>query len=582
MKNLLRLKAKAKPHRHWFLFGTLCAVLAAPFSAIAVNLVAVAGGILNNAGTLAASGLLEESLLMLALALPALALFKGLMSYGAMYSIARYAEEVLRDLRADLYRSQVERPLQRARTGSTGETVSRITNDVQRIQTGLAQHVSALMVNFPTAIILAGFLVWRSWRLALVALILIPIAGGLVQTWSRKLKAASRLAQEQTANLASVLSETIDGLRVVRAYRAEEREKSRFAGFNEWLRRAQMRAHRTIAMSSPIMELLGSVLMAILIAVAAYQIKDGTLTAELAVAFVTGMTMLYKSVKSCTRALNELQNTEAASGRCFEMLDEAADAQAAEPSGTKVVEGLSGGIVFDRVSLELGGNTILDDVSFQVRKGEVVALVGESGAGKTTLTDLLVRFQDATGGAVTWDGSELRDVTPGSLRENIALVQQESVIFNDTVLANIAYGDPEPDAARAEEAAKAAHAHVFVSRLSDGYDTVLGERGGRLSGGERQRLAIARAIYKDAPVLILDEATSALDSQSETLVKEALARLLTDRTALVVAHRLATVRTADRIIVLEAGRLVQQGTHDELVAQDGLYRRLHELQAGSS
>jgi subfamily B ATP-binding cassette protein MsbA len=576
MHELRRLLGRARPYRGRFWTGIACAVLAAPLGPAALKVFELCLNSLRRAAELAAEGLLIERLIGFAALLPVLALLRGALAYASRYLLAYQAQGILADLRADLYRTLVERPVAYLTGAPVGELASRITNDVQRLQAGLSMRVADLVQQIPAAAALLAYLWVKSWRLALFGTVLLPLVAVLISRWARKLKRASREAQEHTGSLGAALHETLSGIRVVKAYLAEKRAIEHFGAFNERLKHVNLRAERTRAASSPVLELLGSLVIAVMFLVAGLDIVARRLDVEDAIIFLVGLQQLYMGIKKITGANNEMQNVVAAAQRCFALLDDAE----AEPDEGREIDGLHEGIAIEGVTFAHGQAPVLNDVSLPIRRGEIVALVGESGSGKTTLTNLLVRFGDPDGGRITWDGTDLREIHPRSLRRQVALVTQDTVVFDDTVAANVAYGDPEPDRERVEAAARAAHAHEFIVELEQGYDTRLGEGGARLSGGQRQRIALARALYKDAPLIILDEATSALDSQSEALVQEALERLLTGRTVVIVAHRLATVQRADRIVVLSEGRIVQQGRHDELLAQAGHYRELHRLQAG--
>ncbi len=608
MHELRRLYGRARPYRFRFLVGVACAVLAAPLVAAGLasfefglntlrratelsaqdELSARAAAVLtflNTHGLSGLAGLLESAvrnelelrLLTFALLLAILAVLKGGLYYASRYLLAYQAQGVLADMRAELYSSLVERPVASLAGTPVGEFASRLTNDVQRLELGLSSRVADLVQQIPAVMALLLYLWIESWRLALLGTVLLPVAAVLIAGWARKLKRASREAQQHTGSLGAALHETLAGIRVVKAYLAEPLEVAHFRNFNERLRKTNLRAEKTKAVSSPILETMGASVVAVLFVISGLDIAAGRLEVEDAVIFMMGLQQLYMGIKKITSANNEMQNVAAAAQRCFQLLDESE----AETDEGEEISGLHEGLAFEHVTFAHGESPVLHDLSLPIRKGEVVALVGESGSGKTTLTNLLVRFGDADSGRVTWDGVDLKSIRPRSLRRQVALVTQDTIVFDETVTGNVAYGDPEPDRERVEAAAKAAHAHEFIMELEQGYDTRLGERGNRLSGGQRQRIAIARALYKDAPLLILDEATSALDSASEALVQEALERLLVDRTVVIVAHRLATVQRADRIVVLSEGRIVQQGTHDELVAQPGHYQELHRLQAGA-
>jgi ABC-type multidrug transport system fused ATPase/permease subunit len=580
MVEVRRLLARGKAHHGRFLAGAACALLAAPFGAIAPLLIEGLVDHVNRALELHERGILYERMALFAALIPVVMLAKGAVTYGATYLVASGAQSVLADLRAALFRTLVERPISFLAERASGDLVSHVTNDVQRIELGLSTRLADLLINVPLAVASTLYLWATSWHLALVVTVLLPGAALLVRRLSKRIKSASRKGLEHTGSMAAVLGEVLGGMRVVKAYQAEAHERARFGALNDSLRRANLRARRTMAMSSPILEALGGFLIAFLIGLATWQIVRGGMEPEEVVGFLGGMSILYQAMKKVTQAHNELQLTTAAAQRCFALLDAALAAQ--EPTGRRDVTGLARAIELRHVSFSYAEAPVLRDVSFVARRGEVVALVGESGSGKSTLLDLLLRFREPTSGAILWDGVDLREVTPRSLRSQVALVTQDAVVFDDTVARNIAYGDPAPDMDRVIAAARAAHAHDFVTALEQGYETRLGERGCRLSGGQRQRITVARAVYKDAPVWILDEATSALDSQSEQLLQEGLAHLMVGRTVFVVAHRLATVKQADRIVVLADGRIVQEGTHEELLERHGTYRELHRLQLGGA
>jgi subfamily B ATP-binding cassette protein MsbA len=571
---LRRLWERSTPQRGRIFLGLLCALIAAPCEPATQWLAERIVAFLSSARDLPAVDLHRE-LVFLAFAFPLLAIVKGAATFGARYFMSHSAQGVLTGLRSDLYRTLVERPVGYLTRRPAAEFASRVTTDVQRIELGLTLRVTDLVVYAPASILLTMGLWWTSWRLALIVTVLLPVAGLLVRRWGRKIRGASRMAQEGTASLATIVNETLTGIRIVKAFCAEPRERERFDGVNQSLRRTAMRAYRTLAASGPILDTLAALLVVVLIVITTGEIVSGRMTIASFSGFAVGMSLLYRSVKKVTSGYTELQNTTAAASRCFELLDD----EETEPGGRATVEGLERGISFRGVDFAYGETPVLQDFDLELRKGEVVALVGGSGSGKTTAASLLARFWDVTAGSITWDGVDLREISPRSLRSRIALVTQDAFVFDDTVTRNIAYGDAAPDEERVRAAARAAHADDFIRELEHGYETRLAPLGSRLSGGQRQRIAIARALYKDAPVLVLDEATSSLDSHSEALVQEALATLVRGRTVLVIAHRLATVRDADRIVVVAHGRVVEAGTHRELLDLDGVYRQLHRLQS---
>ncbi len=578
MKELNRLVERGRSDGARFTAAAAFGFLAAMLQACTGIVARVVMEGLDAAPEWAEEGILVEKFLLGGLGLVAIALIMATLAFLSRYLFAEAALGVLTRLRSDLYATILGKPLRWIAGRHAAEMVSRVTNDVQRIEVGLALRLSDLTMNAPLIPAVVAYLFVVSWPLATFASIVLPITAILVRRWSRRVKKASRISQEQVASLAGVLNETLLGARVVKAYGAEAHERSRFAVFNDALRRATMRAYSTIALTAPVLDVLGAAVLAALLVIAGTQIAARQMDTADFTAFFVGLVLLYKAIKKTASCMTELQNMSAAAARCFEVLDD----QVHEPEGREEAAALAQGIEFRGVSFAYADTPVVSNLDLVIPKGQVVALVGESGSGKTTIANLVPRFFDVTSGSITWDGVDLREISPASLRRHVALVTQDTVIFDDTVLANIAYADPSPDMERVKAAAGAAHAMEFIQELEEGFMTRLGQGGNRLSGGQRQRIAIARAIYRDASLLILDEATSHLDSRSEALVKDALAHLLQGRTALVVAHRLSTVQAADLIVVLSEGRIVQSGRHAELVAVDGPYRRLHALQAGTT
>jgi subfamily B ATP-binding cassette protein MsbA len=453
--------------------------------------------------------------------------------------------------------------------------MSRVTNDVGLMQGAVTEAVTGLIKDVFSALFLVGVIFYRDWRLALVALVAFPLAFWPIARFGRKLRKTSIRTQEVTGGLTSHLQETISGAKLVKSFGAEEYEVDRFATRNANLFRLSMKVVKVQAMTSPLSEMFAGVGAAAVIFYGGYSVVNGQSTPGNFFSFMTALFMLYEPVKSLSRINNVIQQGIAAAGRVFEVLDTLPDVR--EQSNAPDLAGVEHGIEFDHVDFRYAedGEYILKDVSFRVPSGTLVAIVGSSGAGKTTLVDLLPRFYDPQNGTIRIDGVDVRSVSLSSLRSRIGIVSQHTILFNDTVRNNIAYGIPDAPLEKIEEAARKANAHGFISRLPEGYQTVVGEQGLKLSGGERQRVAIARALLKDAPVLILDEATSALDSESESVVQEALEHLMRGRTTFVIAHRLSTVRNADTILVVEEGRIVESGAHEDLLARETRYRSFY-------
>ncbi len=505
-------------------------------------------------------------------------LLRNLADYAAQYLSVSVEQAAMRDLRRRLFAHVTRLPLSWIQDRRGGEILSRLTNDVEALRGSLAAGISNLIKDGLT---LLGCVVWvfaASWRLALFALIVLPPAAWALVTIGRKMRKRSQHAQERMAALTGVLQENLGGARIVRAFGAERFEESRFERVNTGTFRAFTRLRRVSAAAKPLSEYL-IVLVALAIGwMGAREVfVSRTLPPEQLFTFVAALLAMLSPVKSLSELGGTLAAGLGAADRVWSVLD--TPATIADAPGARPLAPFAREIRYEDVTFAYRpGQPVLHGLSLTVRRGEVVALVGASGAGKSTTLDLLARFHDPTAGRITVDGVDLREVTLASLRAQLGVVSQDTILFHDTVRANIAYALEGAEPAAVERAARAAHAHEFVSRLPQGYDTLVGDRGVLLSGGERQRLAIARALLRNPPILLLDEATSALDAESERLVQEALERLMRDRTVLVIAHRLATVRHADRIVVFDGGRIVQEGRHAELLAPEGPYRRLHALQ----
>ncbi|MBP1708785.1 MAG: phospholipid-lipopolysaccharide transporter [Deltaproteobacteria bacterium] len=510
----------------------------------------------------------------------AIFLLKGIFNYLQSYLMNFVGLRVVADLRARLYDHLQTLSLSFFNKTPTGVLISRITNDVNLIQASVSNVITGVLKDVFTIISLIVVVFYQNWKLAIIAVIVFPLATLPITEFGKRLRKFSRRSQEQMGSITTFLHETITGNRIVKAFSMEEYEKRRFAADNDRFFRTVFKRARIRALSHPLMELIGGVGVACVIWVGGYSVIRGEMTPGTFFSFMAALFMLYNPIRDLNKVNLEFQEGLAAATRVFELLDTLPDIK--DNAGAFPLLPISKGIDFRDVTFKYDGEPVLKNISFQVRPGEVIAIVGMSGAGKTSLVNLLPRFYDIAEGQILFDGCDIRKVTIQSLRGQIGLVTQQTILFNDTVRNNIAYGSQERPDQEMIEAAKAANAHDFIMRLDRGYDTWIGEQGAKLSGGERQRLSIARALLKNAPILILDEATSSLDSDSEAEVQKALDRLMENRTVFVIAHRLSTIRNADRILVLSSGELVEEGTHDELMARQGEYHRLHELQFKSN
>lgn len=516
----------------------------------------------------------------LAAALVLLTFFKGVCLYQSNYSMSRVGQNVVTDLRNRLYGHVLSQSMAFFSLNSTGRLMSRMGSDVEQVQEAVSTSLAELVRE---SVLLVSLIVWVfyiDWKLALLSLLIAPLALVMTLTMGRRIRAVSLRSREDTANLNDQLQQSITGMRIIKAFGMEAHEKQRFFKSAARLFRSNMKAASILFLNSPVMELLGVVAFVPLLYYAHGRIVDKTLTFSLFGGSLLALFRMYDPIRKLSRIHVQFQRALASGSRIMELLDEHLEVE--DRPGARTLEGICDSIEFRNVCFDYhdrsGSTRVLRDINLKVKRNQVVALVGSSGSGKTTLAGLLPRFYDPTSGAVLIDGTDIREYSQASLRRQVAMVTQETFLFNDTVRNNIAYGDVNATEEQITAAARAALADDFISRLPMKYQTLIGERGQRLSGGERQRIAIARALLKNAPILILDEATSSLDSESEKLVQQALANLIKDRTTFVIAHRLSTIRNADTILVLERGRIVEAGTHDSLIERDGAYRRFFRLQ----
>jgi ATP-binding cassette, subfamily B, bacterial MsbA len=508
-------------------------------------------------------------------------ILKGIFDYLGTYLVNYAGFGMITDMRDELYNSILRRSAAFFQKHTTGTLLSTIINDIERIQFAMSSVLAEFLQQLFTLIFTAFVVVLLGGKLAWVLLLFLPFIIFSAGRIGRRVRHTTRKGQDKLADIQNILHETITGNRIVKAFSMEAWEASRFRLAAKRLFHANLRSVAASAVSSPLMDIFGAIAIAMLLLLGRGQIAHGAFTAGTFLAFIVAVFKLYDPVRKFALFNNSFQQALGASSEIFRFMD--SEDEVREKSGAKPLPRFADSICFDHVCFSYGENgdgsrEILREINLEVRVGEVVAVVGSSGAGKSTLVHLIPRFFDVTSGRLLIDGHDVRDVTLASLRSQIGIVTQETVLFNDTVRNNIAYGQPHVAAKDVEAAARMALAHDFIMEMPAGYDTVIGERGLRLSGGERQRIAIARAILKNAPILILDEATSALDNESEALVQSALQNLMAGRTVMVIAHRLSTVRRADRIVVLEAGTIADIGPHDDLMKKLGTYRRLYDLQ----
>ena len=504
-------------------------------------------------------------------------LIRGAATYGQAVLMAFVGQRVIADLQSRVFAHILRFDLAFFQDTASGGLVSRLTNDVNMMRNAVANALTGLVRDSLTLFFLVGVMFEKDWKLALIACVVFPIAIYPIARIGRRMRKVSTSALQELGLFTARLNEAFQGARHVKAYNREDFEAARTDRLIESVFRLIFKQHRTRAIASPLMETLGGVFIGILILYGGWQVIEEALTPGAFFAFVTAMLLAYRPLRALANLNASLQEGLAASQRVFDLLD--TEPQIVEAPDARPLARAGGAIALEGVSFTYpNGTPALRAVTLEIPAGQTVALVGPSGAGKSTVLNLIPRFYDVDRGAVTIDGTDVRAATIESVRDAVALVSQEAVLFDDTIRANIAYGRIEASEDEIVDAARAAGAHPFIEDLPQGYDTIIGERGVKLSGGQRQRLSIARAMLKDAPILLLDEATSALDAESERQVQEALRSLMRGRTTLVIAHRLSTVEQADRIHVLEDGRLAESGTHRSLLAEEGVYARLHAMQ----
>ena len=520
----------------------------------------------------------DRTMLMLVpLVIMGIFLVKGVFYYTYNYLLEKVGQSVIRDLRNILYMHIQSLPLSFFQKKPTGELISRVLSDVALIQGAVSGVLVGILKDTCQVLFLVGVIFYQNWRMATISMILLPLVVYPIINFGRRHRRLSRSSQQTTAQVSNILYETITGNRIVKAFGMEKYEIGRFAVTLDKLFKIVMRNTRINAISHPLMELLGGVGISLVVWYGGSQVLQGKSTPGTFFSFLTALIMIYEPIKGVSKINNTLQQGIAAAERVFDILDiESEVVEKKDAIELPIVKDL---IEFRDVRFHYEDNTeVLKGINLRVKAGEVLAIVGSSGGGKTTLVNLIPRFYDVTGGSLTIDGTDIRGVTLKSLRSQIGMVTQQTILFNDTVLNNIAYGSTGASMEQVREAARAAHALNFIQHLPQGFDTIIGESGARLSGGERQRISIARAILRNAPILILDEATSSLDTESEREVQQAIENLVQSRTTFVIAHRLSTIRNADRIIVIQDGMIVEEGTHETLLPLGGVYKMLYDMQ----
>ncbi len=584
-----RLFNYIRPYRKHLLAALVCMLFFAVFSVVSIGMLApIIDKIFVPEDTarfdlpVLGSFTLERvrALRILALFIITVMLLKGLSGFGHTYLMQFISGSVVHDIRTGLYGKVLKLSPAFFNVRKTGELLSRFTNDITVIQHTVTEGFAHIIREPVTILGFMGLLFYLHSGLAVVSLLIMPPIALLIKLLGEKVRKKTTYAQEKISGVSSIIQETLWGIRVVQGFGMEDYEQKRFDRASGDFLKAVLKSGKYYLMSSPIMEFLGAVGIAVILIYAGYRVMpgaEGGMTAGKFIAFLAAVFSMYTPAKNLTRANNMLQQAKAASARVFELMDEEPDVL--EKPHAASIPRLKEEIEFRDVSFSYDGLApILQNINFRAKKGMVMAIVGVSGAGKTTLVNLIPRFYDVSGGSIRIDGTDIRDAIISSLRGQIGIVTQEVVLFNDTVANNISYGNPDISMDRIADAARAANAEDFISALRNGYGAVVGERGVSLSGGQRQRIAIARAILKDPAILILDEATSALDSESENQVQSAMERLMKDRTVFVIAHRLSTVKNADRILVIDGGEIAEEGGHGELLEKRGIYNRLYEMQ----
>ena len=564
-----RLLKMARPHTMKFIWAMLCmVVVGGTTSAIAFLIKPAMDDIFMNKDA--------DALKLMPIVVIVIYFLKAGATYAQTVLMNQIGQRIITDLRNSLYNHIQIQPLAFFTKNPTGTLMSRITNDVNLIQSAVSEAITSVLKDSVTLVGLLFVVFYRDWKLALISMLVFPLTAYPIAAFGRKIRKISASTQVTLGSLTSLLQETISGNRIVKAFGMEGHEYDRFKKENERLFRLTMKSISIRAISSPLMEILGAFGIAIIIFYGGYQVINETSTPGTFFSFMAALLLLYEPIKRLTGVNNTVQQGLAGAERVLSILDTVPEIR--DKEGAIELLPIRDEIRIESATFSYEDEPVLKDVNLTIKAGEMVAFVGMSGGGKSTLVNLIPRFYDLDSGSIKIDGQDIREVTLASLRRQIGIVTQQTILFNDTIKNNIAYGDIRKTDEDIVNAAKAANAHDFIMKLPNGYDTFIGEQGMKLSGGERQRISIARALLKNAPILILDEATSSLDTEAEKEVQEALDKLMKNRTTLVIAHRLSTIRNADRIMVLIGGRIVEVGTHDSLLEKQGEYFKLYNLQ----
>ena len=592
MRQYLRLLKFLKPYLGLFSLATICMVFSAIFDGVSLTMIIpFCDKVFTNKKIIIPAKLpafitsfvdkinnLSPEVLLSYMIVGMISLFimKGLIGYWQGYLMSDIGQNVVKDIRSKLYAKLQNLSLDYYTHKRGGEMISRITNDVRLVENAVAYGSTDLVYQTALVIIFMSLTFFLNLKLAVVCIFLVPLISFPIVKVGKVLRKLSKKSQEKMADINSLLYETIIGTRIVKAFNMENYEIDKFNRVNYDYYKISMKSIKRLLFLSPLTELLGVLAACFILFWGGKDIISGKISFGVFGVSMGALLSLIRPFKKLSQVNSINQQAVAASERIYEVLD--TNPTVVERAGAKELAGFKDSVIFDHVWFNYADQEILKDINLEVRRGQMLAIVGPSGTGKTTMVDLIPRFYDPKKGRVLIDRVDIRDVTLKSLRQQIGIVTQETILFNDSIRGNISYGSTQATQKEIEEAAAKAHAHEFIKHLPQGYETVIGDRGMKLSGGERQRIAIARALLKNPPILILDEATSQLDSEAERIVQEALDRLMHGRTVFVIAHRLSTVRNAHRIVVLDRGAIVEQGSHSELVVRNGLYKRLYEMQ----